>query len=242
MKRFLKQKNIFICLFLILLLGGFLRIYKLGLQSFTGDEFFDINSIYGYAQTEKWQAWDFNIGALEKDPSISQAVKNARDTKSWIYRWQVVQLFRWMPATEAVARSVSVSWGIISILLLYFSAKYFTKKKSIGLICAFLFAINISAIELDRTLRMYAMFFPIFLLFSWLFYLFLEEKYTGKIDFIQKAQKKFDINLFWLVPALLAGTIKSSSPPIDAKHHSSNSSLLFYPIHPRFSGKKIMAK
>ncbi len=194
------KKNFAIILFLIILLGAFLRFYKLGNNSFVADEFLDINSSYAYFKTGVWQNWDFNFGKVN-----TENIFEARDERAWIYKWQVAQLFKIFPPTESVARSVSALWGVLTMLLIYWVAFYFTKRRTIGILSAFLFAVSISGIEFDRRLRMYAMFLPIYLLFSWLFYKFLEENYNGRFDFLKKFGEKRGLNLLFLLPALLFG-------------------------------------
>lgn len=199
-----KRKKIVIFLALIVLLGALLRFYKLGETSFVADEFLDINATYGYAKTGEWQAWDFNSG------KEATRINEASDERAWLYRWQVATLFNYFPPTEVVARSVSAFWGIMTIILMYFAAKYFTGKRHIGLIAAFLFAISIAGIIFDRRLRMYAMFFPVFLAFSWILFRLLEENYTGKIGLLKKICDKFGLNLAYLIPVILLGVASLS--------------------------------
>lgn len=196
------KKNFTIILFLVIILGAYLRFYKLGNNSFVADEFLDINSSYAYFKTGVWQNWDFNFGKVN-----TGNVFETRDERAWIYKWQVAELFKIFPPTEGVARSVSALWGVFTILLVYWAAFYFTKKRTIGILSAFLFAVSIGGIELDRRLRMYAMFLPVYLIFSWFFYKFLEEKYNGKFDFFRKVSEKWGLNLLFLLPALLFGII-----------------------------------
>ncbi|EKE18611.1 MAG: hypothetical protein ACD_9C00286G0002 [uncultured bacterium] len=196
------MKKTLIILLAIVALGAALRFYKLGEVSFVADEFLDINSSYAYSQTGTWQSWDFNHMMVN-----AENVFLPRDERAWLYKIQVAQMFKFFAPTEAVARSVSVIWGIFSIVLIYFVAKYFTQKKTIGLISAFLFAISMSGIIFDRRLRMYAMFFPVFLLFSWLVYKFYEESYKGKIKWLKYINEKYGINLIYTAPALLVGIL-----------------------------------
>ncbi len=201
-KTTLRKNYTFLILLAILVLGSFLRFYKLGNNSFVADEFLDINSSYAYAQTGEWKNWDFNFGRINEENAYA-----ARDERAWAYKWQVAQLFKFLPPTEGTARSMSAIWGIITILLMYFVAKDFTKNKTIGLIAAFLFAISIDGIEFDRKLRMYAMFFPIFLAFSWSLFSFLEKPYSGKIKFLEHIWQKWEINLAYLLPAIILGLL-----------------------------------
>lgn len=204
----MKNKKIFLILFAIVVLGAFLRFYKLGQQSFVTDEFLDINATYGYFKTGEWVAWDFNLDR------VSDNLYAPRDERAWPYRIQVAQLFHFFPLTEETARSVSVLWGVFSIIILYFVSVYFTKNKTIGLISAFLFSVSPAGITFDRMLRMYAMFFPVFLLFSWFAFRFLEEEYEGKIDLIKSIWKKFGINLKWFLPATLSGLLSFLLHPL----------------------------
>lgn len=197
----MNARKTFLILFLIVVLGFSLRAYKLDANSFVTDEFLDINATYGYYKTGQWLAWDFNLD------KVSGNLYAPRDERAWIYRWQAAQLFRWFPPTETVARSISVAWGVISIILIYFVGKYFTRKKEIGLLAAFLFAVSALGISTDRTFRMYAMFLPVFLLFSWFLFRFFEEEYRGKILIFRKIYERLGLNMTWLVPALIFGII-----------------------------------
>ena len=198
----LSKKNIITILLVIILIGIFLRFYKLGELSFSSDEFLDINSTYAYFKTSVWQKWDFNYGQVD-----TENVFVPRDQRAWIYKWQVAQFFKYFPPTEFTARSVSALWGIFSIILIYFVATYFTKRKEIGLMAAFLFSISISGIEFDRTFRMYAMFFAVFLAFSWFLFRFLEEENIGKNKLIKKVYALIDFNLIYFLPMMVLGII-----------------------------------
>jgi hypothetical protein len=175
------------------------------------DEFLDINSSYAYFKTGIWQNWDFNFEKVNADN-----VFQARDERAGVYKWQVAELFNFLPPTESTARTISVLWGILTIALIYFVATDFTKKKMIGLIGAFLFAISTSGIEFDRKLRMYAMFLPVYLALSWLLFRFLESNYKGKIGFLKKISEKWDINPLYLIPALAVGILSLATHQLTA--------------------------
>jgi hypothetical protein len=198
----MSKKQTIIILGIIILLGTFLRFYNLGKVSFVADEFLDINSSYAYFKTGVWQNWDFNQETVNVENTFAP-----RDERAWAYKWQVAELFKFLPPTEATARSVSALWGILTIILIFFVGRDFTKKTEIGLLSAFFFAVSISGVIFDRRLRMYAMFFPVFLLFSWLTYKFLESDYVCRIKAINLLNKKLGVNVFFLVPALLIGLL-----------------------------------
>ncbi|MBI2439623.1 MAG: hypothetical protein HYV45_03445 [Candidatus Moranbacteria bacterium] len=183
-----KQTWFFLVVIIFLALG--IRFFALGNNSFVADEFLDINSSYGYFKTGEWRAWDFNFN------KPSEVNLNApRDERAGVYKWQVAQLFYILPPTETTARLVSVIWGVISVGIIFWAAFVFTKRKEIALLAAFLFAISVSGIIFDRTLRMYAMFFPLYLAASTMTFLALEHAYRGRISFLRRFSEKTGIHL-----------------------------------------------
>lgn len=198
-----KQKHqTIVILIAIILLGAGLRLYHLGSNPLIADEFLDMNSSYGYFKTHIWQAWDFNQNAVN-----TTDVYAPRDQRAWMYKWQVAQMFNFFPATEATARSVSVVWGLLTIILMYFVTKSFTKNRAIAIIAALLFALSVSGIEFDRRLRMYAMFYPVYLTLSWLVFQFLETKYQGRIVWLKKFSQKIEVQPLILAPLVLVGVL-----------------------------------
>jgi len=164
-----------IILLMIVSVGGFLRLYALGERPFKADEFLDINAIYGYNQTGQWQAWDFNTDA----PSVR--INPESDKRAWLYRVQVAKLFdlSFFPPEEWAARLVSVLWSIATIAIIYGVAYSWTRRHLVALVAAGLFAVSVPAIEMGRTLRMYAMFVPTFLLLVWSVSQFFGRRFTG---------------------------------------------------------------
>lgn len=189
-------------LFVIALFGAGLRFYSLGNNSFVADEFLDINSSYGYSQTGEWKAWDFNYGK-----PAEMNINDARDERAYAYKWQVAQLFRFLPPTETVARSASVLWGVFTIFLMFWTGWFYTRKKTIGLLSAFLFAVSISGIIFDRRLRMYAMFFPVYLAFATSLFAFFESEYRGRLLLCRKLWERFGLNGCYLIPLVLLGAL-----------------------------------
>ncbi|MEP7162516.1 MAG: hypothetical protein ABI747_02005, partial [Candidatus Moraniibacteriota bacterium] len=187
------KKQAVVAFTLILLLGAILRFALLGENSFVADEFLDMNSAYGYRQTGEWKAWDFNFGQLaEMNANV------ARDERAFVYKWQVAALFGFLSPTEAHARTMSVLWGILSIAVVFWSTLVFTRKKEIGLLAAFLTAVSVSAIIYSRRLRMYAMFFPVYLALATTLFAFYEREYRGKMAFLRSLWQKYGLNLAYL--------------------------------------------
>lgn len=187
----MNRKQTFFILAAIVVLGTGLRFSGLDNNSFVSDEFLDMNSAYGYSQTGEWRAWDFNSGR----PSEVN-INVPRDERAVVYKWQVATLFRFLPPTETVARSVSVLWGVLSIVVVFWAAYVMTRRREIGLIAALLFAVSVSGIVFDRTLRMYAMFFPLYLAAATFAFLALERAYSGCIAWFKNIWEKFGINIY----------------------------------------------
>ncbi len=177
----------------IVLIGAALRFYELGNNSFVADEFLDINSAYGYHQLGEWRAWDFNHGTAS---TVNENV--LRDERAAPYKWQVAALFDFLPPTEANARTVSALWGLFAILVVFWSAWIFTARRDIGLVAALLCAVSVSAIIFSRRLRMYAMFFPLYLAAATAFYAAYERAYAGKIRLLREVSARYGLHLPYL--------------------------------------------
>lgn len=191
------QRNTLVgILLVIVLLGAWFRLYQLGQNSFVADEFLDINSIYGYHQTGEWRAWDFNFGV---PATMNQ--NDARDERAIVYKWQVAQFFSFLAPTEANARLVSVMWGLLSILVVFWSTWVFTRRTDMGLVAAFLTAVSVSSIIYSRRLRMYAMFFPLYLAAATTWYLAFESSYRGKLWPLKQLFDRFRIHVGYTVLA-----------------------------------------
>ncbi|NTW13566.1 MAG: hypothetical protein HGA31_00855 [Candidatus Moranbacteria bacterium] len=194
----------FVALAVILILGATLRFWGLGNNSFVADEFLDINSSYGYFKTGEWKAWDFNDG---KAAVVNE--NDARDERANIYKWQVVQVFRFLPPTEANARAISALWGVLTVVIMFLVGWKLSGRRTIGLFAAFLFAVSSSGIEFDRKLRMYSMFFPVYLLFSTALFLFFEHEYKGRLKSLRISWTKTGLNFTYLAPVVLLGALSA---------------------------------
>lgn len=188
---------------IIILFGIFLRFYNIGVKAFDRDEFFELNSSYGYFKTGHFVAWDFNF----ERPFGPNMQDDSSNERAEVFRWQLAQLYHFHEPTEALTRSLGSAWGMIGILLVYLVTVSLTGNRYIALIAALLTAVGESEIIYSRRLRMYAMFFPMYLAFSWMVYKFYESKYKGRFALFKKIQEKTGFNFSYFLLMLVAGLI-----------------------------------
>lgn len=189
----LNWKRSLIILVGILLLGGFLRIYKLDNMSLKADEYIGANISYGYNQTNQWKFWDWN----------RQELTDQDYTRGQVYYWQSSQLLNFLSPTEFNFRLVSVLWGMLGIVLMFLIGYFYSKNFVIALLSAFLWAVSISAITFDRHFRMYAMFAPVYLALSTLAYQFLEAIPGKTKNFIDKFSRRTNLDWNYFLPAFI---------------------------------------
>ncbi len=187
----LDLKKSLIILGVILMLGGFLRIYKLNNMSLKADEFIGVNISQGHHQTGQWKFWEWNKDELT----------DGDYTRGQVYYFQVSKLLDFVAPTEFNFRLISVLWGMIGIILMFFVGYFYTKNFIIALLSAFLWAVSISAITFDRHLRMYAMFAPVYLILSTLTYQFLETIPGKSKTFLNQLSRKTKLNWNYFIPA-----------------------------------------
>ncbi len=191
------NKKFLLLLFLVLVIGGFFRLYKLGNQSYIGDEYYGLNASYGYAQSGEWKDWDFN-----KNELTSRVYK-----RSQIYYWQVAQVFKVLDPIEANSRLISVFWGMLSIISVFIITFLLTRNYYIAILSSFLIAISISSLIYDRKLRMYSMFVPVYFWFSYSLFRFIESAPKRGITFVNKISIKSGLNWNFLPAVIVFGLI-----------------------------------
>jgi hypothetical protein len=197
----------------VFILATVVRLWGLGDTPFVADEFLDVNATYGYHKTGVWQAWDFNHA------DVNVRDNQASDERAWLYRIQVAALYDYLEPTETTVRLVSALWGILTAIILYFITFSFTKNRWIALIAAFLWAVSVPAIELNRKVRMYSMFAPMFLLFSWSLFQFIDAKKkcvcSGVSCSLVKISKGiFNLHWFYLIPVTFFGALSYHLHPL----------------------------
>lgn len=201
-----KNIKLLIILAVIVLIGSFLRFYKIGDSAFDRDEFFELNSSYGYFKTGDFITWDFG----NNEPFPADMQDETSTDRAEVFRWQLAQLYHFHEPSEALTRGLGAFWGVIGIVLVYFVAVSLTGNAYIGLIAAFLTAVGYSEILYSRRLRMYAMFFPVYLTFSWAVFKFYESKYKGKINYLKKLYEKTGFNFSYFFVVIILGLISAN--------------------------------
>lgn len=141
----MKKHLVLSLLIIIVFVGGFLRFYELGNSAFDRDEFFELNSSYGYFKTGHFLAWDFNNEKLF--PANMQ--DDTSNERAEVFRWQLAQLYKFHEPTEFLTRALGSAWGVIGILLVYFITVSFTGNRYIALIAALLTAVGESGNNLQ---------------------------------------------------------------------------------------------
>jgi len=191
----LNLKKSLIILVGILLLGGFLRIYKLDNASLRADEFIGANISYGLKQSGEWKFWNWN----------NEEMTGHGYTRGQVYYWQSAQVLKFLPPTEFNFRLVSVLWGIFGIALIFGVGYFYSRNFVIALLSALLWAISLSAITFDRHFRMYSMFAPVYLGLSVVVFQFLESAPKKAKGWIDEMSLKTGLNwkYFLLVLVLL---------------------------------------
>ena len=180
------------------------------------DEFLGANAAYGFLKTGKWQRWDFNWQRPLKDKPYCKTFfdfdiwrgEASTYTRAWMYNWQVVQTLKFLPANkESSYRLTSVFWGVLAVLIIFKVAEKLTGKAAIGLLAAFLLAISPNAIGFSRKVRMYAMFMPVFLLFIYFLFLFLESQRESSNRTIKQLKQKSGFDIYYFPIVLLFGLL-----------------------------------
>lgn len=216
MKNFLKEKKFVLALTVIIFISLFLRLYNLGEKSFSADEFLGVNTAYGYLKTGEWRRWDFN---LEKPFEDNEYFKTFFDfdlwndgsdtyTRAWFYNWQTSQSLRFLPDSQEWSyRLISVMWGVLAVLAVYWVSFKFTKNRTLSLIAALLMAFSLDGIEFSRRMRMYSMFMPVFLVFAWVAFNFFESNMKSRFSWLNKINDKLKLNFIFFVPLVLMGLL-----------------------------------
>ena len=163
--KFIRLSRERIVLTLILLAGFFLRFYRLGFQSFWGDELHN---------------------AIEADPHISWkelfAYLSYSDQHPPLFFILERLVFTLFGISEAIARALPAIAGTVSILVIYQLGKEFFSK-AVGLTAAILICFNYFHIHYSQEARPYAFFF-LFGALSFLYFIRLIKNPAGRTSIL----------------------------------------------------------
>lgn len=157
-----KRMCIQLLLLIVILFGFGLRIYDLTERPFLADE--GISTMAA-----------IDISKTGYPPTMPEGDVYWR---SVFHTSTVAVFFQFLGISVFVARLPSVLFGALTILLIYIFGKELMNWK-VGIISAFLLAMNVLAIDLSREARMYSMFQFFYLATLYLFYKGFEAK-SGK--------------------------------------------------------------
>jgi hypothetical protein len=157
-------------LILILSVAGFTMFYKLDSVDLYSDEATVLTVAKGYMHSGEYRYWDFvknDMGTIE-------------NSRAYPHVYLVSLAFRMFGVNEWSNRFFSAVFGIMFCLFAFLISYYFTKNKTSA------FLVSLSVIFIPEYLmhfrwgRMYAMFIPLYLLMSYLFYRGITETNTIK--------------------------------------------------------------
>ncbi len=155
----------------LLIIGAWLRWDNLGKNNFANDEYYHLNTAYGYLQTGQFVKWNF----LADEPY-------GEYLRAWPYTWLVAQSFKLFGVSEWAARLPSLFFGLLTLPLIAFLAYRFSRDKWLALLVLFLATFDNSLIWSSRLSRMYSLFIFLSLICIYLFYLALEGKFKNKYE------------------------------------------------------------
>jgi len=147
---------------LILLVIGITTLFSnLGSLDFYEDEFQVIDAAGGFLKTSDYYRWDWANNTITTLGSHnSYAAKYY--SRAWPHTFLVAQSFNIFGISEWSARVVSVLFGLVFFVELFFFARYFTNHR-IALLAFFAAIFYPSYIGSFRYTRMYALLLPLFL-------------------------------------------------------------------------------
>ena len=161
----LKPKLIIFILVVLILIGGIVFAYKVGEHDFRGDEFQVMEAAAGYYYTGDYYIWDF----LEGKPGEHYMGESYYD-RAYPHTFLIAQSYKLFGITEWSTRLVSVICGILFILILFFTARYFAGNETLALLAVYVAIFNETFIFIFRYTRMYVLLIPLFLVLSVLAY------------------------------------------------------------------------
>lgn len=180
-----------ILLIIILTVSAFILFYKLDNFDIFSDEVQVTQGAAGYFHTGEYRQWDFI-----KEELVGKPYNRAKP-----HQWIIAQSYKIFGINAFAARFPSAFFGVLLILLMYFTGHFFVKDKYTALLAAFVFSLYFEFIFLGRWARMYAMVYPLFIIVFYWFFRFLTESNSyqlfnsGKYPILQQY---FNFNYIYL--------------------------------------------
>ena len=169
----MKGSKIILFLILIIFLGGFLRFYSIGKQSFWLDESATALAIKKYSLSDTFYN-TIKLGQILPDYYNSNL-----DLPPYYFILKIWSNI--FGINEASLRSFSAIFGVFSIIAVYFLSKELFDKRT-GLVASLIFSLNVVMIEYSQEARLYNMLIFIVLLSAYFLIKSLktsENKYIG---------------------------------------------------------------
>ncbi len=177
------HRMVWAVLLLLVIIGGALRLHKLGAQDIRGDEFQVISAAAGYLHTGEYHSWNWVENKMTCDDCFYD--------RAWPHTWMVAQSYHNFGISEFSSRLPSAIIGTLTILIAFGFNYFFTRNKLLSLLVAFLVTFNPAFIALSRYTRMYVVLIPLFLLLLYTIYRSLTENTP---DWMLRQTKKISSN------------------------------------------------
>ncbi|MBD3329536.1 hypothetical protein GF357_03515, partial [Candidatus Dojkabacteria bacterium] len=171
--------------FVIVCTGTALMAMSLGKFDFMDDEYEVLAAAKGFMETGTFYKWDW---IEDKSGAATDCVDIDVDceyTRAWIHTIMVAASYVVFGVSEWASRVISIFWGMIFLISSYFFTKRFTKDNRLSILVLILLALHPRFIEIFRTVRMYAVLLPAFILLTYYVYRF----FTSEGEIILKNKK-----------------------------------------------------
>lgn len=186
----IKKRQEKILIITILVLFSILLTKNLGKQDFREDEFQVTAAATGYLYEKNFYKWDYMEKTSGKNTNCVEIDKFCNYTRAFPHTWLITQSYKTFGISEWSSRIVSVLFGIIFIILVYYISLFFTDNKGVSLAIMTIAGLMPCYIEMFRYTRMYALLAPLSLLAIYLSYKsFFEEQ--NKKTILKKKESVF---------------------------------------------------
>lgn len=189
-KKMFSKKEAFTksALFLIIGLSIFTLFYKLDYIDLYSDEEQVTQGAMGYYKTGNFEYWDF----------VKAKSTGVKYNRAKPHQFIVALSYQMFGVSTWSSRFPSALLGVLFIILLFFTARYFIKDRIAVLLIIFSYVFFYEFLLLQRWTRMYAMLVPAFMLAALFTFKFIEGKNKLKFLNINLVSKYFNYNYIYL--------------------------------------------